>query len=225
MRSRKSCVCLSNAGAPSIAFFGNWAGKKRSPKQLEFFFKTHTSFSPCLCLCLPSLRCQSAMPRPLLPSRATTAWFCLSRPGKPFSASMAAGSLWSPRPARQKASPPSPYTIPSRTVPAVRGRTEQRHFSLALLSAKNILRTKRRCLIAYRVVHAPALAVRSVSSPFSVGGRVVAKQALFMASMSDCHHHLIYVSVISPLASVLLNIEAVASAHSHIVSGRVLYSV
>jgi hypothetical protein len=50
MRSRKSCVCLSNAGAPSIAFFGNWAGKKRSPKQLEIFLKHTRLFHPaCAC--------------------------------------------------------------------------------------------------------------------------------------------------------------------------------
>jgi hypothetical protein len=66
-----------------------------------------------------------------------------------FSASMAA-AFGAPPQRDKKHRLPSSYSIPSRTVPAVRGLpAEQSTPLLALFSAKNIPRTKRRCLIAY----------------------------------------------------------------------------
>lgn len=169
---RKSCVCLAaqrrcihrlrSLGIEqerSATKAAGAAGKKIKRKK-------PTSFSPCLCLCLcQRQRCQGAMPR-LMPSRAQAARVggvisslhalaCHGQAGRPAKPppsglfSVNGGSFWSPRPARQKASPPSSYSIPSRTVPAVRGRPNRGRQLLALFSAKNILRTKRRCLIAY----------------------------------------------------------------------------
>jgi len=97
------------------------------------------------------------------------------------------GNFWSPSlPARQKASPPSSYSIPSRTVPAVRGPTAPAIYLLFLALIRTSLgQSVRRCLIAGLPSPLPQLwmAASCARRLCSFGTRVVAKRALFMASM------------------------------------------
>ena len=158
--------------------------------------KKRASFSPCL-----RQRCQGAMPR-LMPSRAQRQllvahcmiWLVTAgRDPSPWPPSglfsVNGGSFWSASlPARQKASPPSSYSIPSPTVPAVRGPNSARHLPalpfLALVRT-SLGQSARRCLIAGLPSPLPQLwmAASCARRLCAFGARVVAKRALFMASM------------------------------------------